>query len=33
MDLSNLKAPAANKKPGKRVGRGEGSGKGQDRDS
>jgi large subunit ribosomal protein L15 len=30
MDLSNLKAPAANKKPGKRVGRGEGSGKGQE---
>ncbi len=30
MDLSNLKAPVANKKPGKRVGRGEGSGKGQE---
>lgn len=30
MDLSNLKAPAANKKPGKRLGRGEGSGKGQE---
>ena len=30
MDLSNLKAPDANKKPGKRVGRGEGSGKGQE---
>ena len=30
MDLSNLKAPAPNKKSGKRVGRGEGSGKGQE---
>ena len=30
MDLSNLKAPVANKKPGKRVGRGEGSGKCQE---
>lgn len=30
MDLSNLKAPAPNKKTSKRVGRGEGSGKGQE---
>ncbi|HCD53333.1 MAG: 50S ribosomal protein L15 [Rhodobacteraceae bacterium] len=30
MDLSNLKAPAPNKKGSKRVGRGEGSGKGQE---
>ena len=30
MDLSNLKAPAPNKKNTKRVGRGEGSGKGQE---
>ncbi|RNC83603.1 MAG: 50S ribosomal protein L15 [Balneola sp.] len=30
MDLTNLKAPAPNKKNSKRVGRGEGSGKGQE---
>lgn len=30
MNLSNLKAPAPNKKNSKRVGRGEGSGKGQE---